>query len=281
MPPIIGDNCIPTYLHTQVIKYWFEVFLAFQLKLSFPFENMLIFLFLILLQIFQVSSFPRIPKVTGTTQGLSQKSSILFFSQRSTRDKINRRLFETQDDSIELPGFSFDDFSDKIIADEEAAMKAEAMALLNCLTSTKDTNSEEYDVEKDIKRDEMLMRTDYEALKIELKTRGLRTSGDKIEMIIRLLLQVIDPTIQYSETSGKEVMLKYIDQDDIKQKKAKKLSLRERAKQIKEDMGPDADDLQVLRKRRTLVAPQNVKSIEDIGKPDVKIRSDEKMKVVS
>jgi hypothetical protein len=40
---------------------------------------------------------------------------------------------------------------------------------------------------------------DYQSLKLELRSRGLPTSGDKTEMITRLLLNIIDPSINYNE----------------------------------------------------------------------------------
>jgi hypothetical protein len=78
-------------------------------------------------------------------------------------------------------------------------LKASAMALLDCLTSPRDPKDPQYDVEKDIRRDNLLMTNDYTALKSTLRMKGLRTSGDKLEMITRLLLDSIDPSIKYDE----------------------------------------------------------------------------------
>ena len=74
-----------------------------------------------------------------------------------------------------------------------------ALDLLDCLTSSKDSSDPDYDVEKDIRRDNLLLTNDYHNLKLELKERGLPTSGDKIAMITRLLLHIIDPNIDYNE----------------------------------------------------------------------------------
>jgi hypothetical protein len=73
--------------------------------------------------------------------------------------------------------------------------KKHALELLDCITSPFDPDDPKYDVEKDVRRDELLRTNDYQELKLELKERGLRTSGDKLEMIIRLLLHVVDPSI--------------------------------------------------------------------------------------
>jgi len=78
-------------------------------------------------------------------------------------------------------------------------VKREALILLDCLTSSKDPDDSEYDVEKDMRRDELLLANDYNDLKNDLRCRGLRTSGDKLEMITRLLLHIIDPSIKFDE----------------------------------------------------------------------------------
>jgi hypothetical protein len=78
-------------------------------------------------------------------------------------------------------------------------LKTNALALLDCLTSPKDPDDPLYDVEKDIRRDNLMLTNDYTELKSVLRAKGLRTSGDKLEMITRLLLDVIDPSIKYDE----------------------------------------------------------------------------------
>ena len=85
------------------------------------------------------------------------------------------------------------------ISDENIEIKAAALDLLDCLTCSRDPEDADYDIEKDVRRDDLLLANDYSDLKLELQHRGLRTSGDKIEMMIRLLLTVIDPSIQFSE----------------------------------------------------------------------------------
>jgi hypothetical protein len=83
--------------------------------------------------------------------------------------------------------------------DPELQLRKDALELLDCLTSPKDMDDPGYDVAKDMRRDEVLLNNDHSALKIELRSRGLRQNGDKMEMIARLLLHIIDPTINYSQ----------------------------------------------------------------------------------
>jgi hypothetical protein len=86
------------------------------------------------------------------------------------------------------------------VEEPEVDVKREALLLLDCLTSPRDPEDMQYDVEKDIRRDNLLLANDYNALKTELRSRDLRTSGDKLEMITRLLLHIVDPTINFDET---------------------------------------------------------------------------------
>jgi hypothetical protein len=74
-----------------------------------------------------------------------------------------------------------------------------AMDLLDCLTSPVDDSDPQYSFEKDMRRDSLLAANDYTVLKAALRRKGLRTSGDKVEMITRLLLHDVDPSIQYDE----------------------------------------------------------------------------------
>lgn len=74
-----------------------------------------------------------------------------------------------------------------------------ALDLLDCLTSPKDTSDPQYSFDKDTRREALMAANDYSALKSALRRKGLRTSGDKLEMITRLLLHEIDPSIRYDE----------------------------------------------------------------------------------
>lgn len=74
-----------------------------------------------------------------------------------------------------------------------------ALDILDCLTSPKDDSDPQYDAEKDLRRDSLLLSNDYSQLKTILRKKGLRTSGDKQEMITRLLLHEIDPSIKFDE----------------------------------------------------------------------------------
>lgn len=141
---------------------------------------------------------------------------------------------------------SIQNFSSIPVIDEaEMRYKTDALAILDFLTSAKNEDDPAYDVEKDVQRDELLINTDYTDLKVELRARGLRTSGDKLEMMIRLLLHIIDPSINFNELSGREASLKYVDKDDLDTAKIRIVPESERAAA---DAGPDAEDLSVLRK---------------------------------
>jgi hypothetical protein len=83
--------------------------------------------------------------------------------------------------------------------DSDLQLRKDALELLDCITSPKDIDDPGYDVEKDMRREEVLLNNDHSALKIELRARGLRQNGDKMEMIARLLLHIIDPKINYSQ----------------------------------------------------------------------------------
>lgn len=80
-----------------------------------------------------------------------------------------------------------------------ANLKQHALDLLDCITSPVDENDPQYDIEKDMRRDNLLRANDYTLLKSMLRDKGLRTSGDKLQMITRLLLHEIDPSIKYEE----------------------------------------------------------------------------------
>ena len=70
-------------------------------------------------------------------------------------------------------------------------------------------------------------------------------------MMMRILLNVIDPTINFDELSGREATLKYIDKDDISSDRIKVIPAEQRVgySGVLDEMGPDAEDLKVLRRR--------------------------------
>eukprot|EP00600_Ochromonadales_sp_CCMP1393_P005537 CAMPEP_0174965056 /NCGR_PEP_ID=MMETSP0004_2-20121128/6229_1 /TAXON_ID=420556 /ORGANISM="Ochromonas sp., Strain CCMP1393" /LENGTH=203 /DNA_ID=CAMNT_0016213861 /DNA_START=99 /DNA_END=706 /DNA_ORIENTATION=+ len=154
---------------------------------------------------------------------------------------------------------------------QSESVKRQALTLLDCLTSPRDPDDIEYDVEKDIiRRDNLLLENDYYELKLELRTRGLRTSGDKLEMITRLLLHIVDPTIKFDETSGLGANLKYIDESDLASKKVRRLSEEERQRLQDEeadgmDTGPDAEDLMVLRKKPLLRSSRRAPAMRGVN----------------
>lgn len=74
-----------------------------------------------------------------------------------------------------------------------------AFEMLDYITCPVNKEDPDYDVQKDMKRDELLASTTYSGLKIALHKRELDTSGDKLEMISRILLHIIDPSIKYQQ----------------------------------------------------------------------------------
>ena len=157
------------------------------------------------------------------------------------------------------------------LSDIEKEYKREALEILDCLTCPKDESDPAYDVEKDYRRDELLINTDYTELKMELKRRGLRTSGDKLEMMIRVMLHVIDPSVRFAQMTGREVNLQYVGKDDLDSGKVKLVSEDLRAQ---EDLGPDAEDLAPLRKSY-ITSPSNT-----VAGMNTKILKPEKPKLV-
>ena len=137
-----------------------------------------------------------------------------------------------------------------------------ALELLDCITSSKNIDDAEYDFDKDMRRNEILTHTDYSELKVELRARGLKTGGDKVTMITRLLLHLIDPTVDLQELSGREVRLKYIDEDDLKSDNIKLIPSSQRVNSGTVFDDPDAEDIKVLRSNDLL----NTKSSKGKGK---------------
>lgn len=92
-----------------------------------------------------------------------------------------------------------DNFAEAESTEKALQLKQHAIDLLECLTSPKSINEAGYDPEKDRRRTNLLLTNSYESLKIALRRKGLSTHGDKLEMISRLLLSVIDPDIDFNE----------------------------------------------------------------------------------
>jgi hypothetical protein len=159
------------------------------------------------------------------------------FPRSTTPVGVLTRVSSTNGDSsgpiIEIRNFT----SIPSMSESEMDYRTDALEMLDCLTCLKDEDDPAYDVEKDIQRDELLINTDYTDLKVELRARGLRTTGDKLEMMVRLLLHIIDPSINYAEMTGRESNLKYVDKDDLDTQKIRIVPENERNA---EDIGPDA-----------------------------------------
>ena len=134
----------------------------------------------------------------------------------------------------------------KDAADEQ--MKKDALELLDCLTSPKNNNDPQYDLEKDVRRDELLAQNDYQELKVQLRARGLRTTGDKLEMITRLLLHIIDPAVNFNQMSGRESNLQYITKKDLESGDVR-LVPEDQREDNNED-GLDAEDMLVLNRNK-------------------------------
>ncbi len=147
-------------------------------------------------------------------------------------------------------------------SNDAVAQRRTALELLDCITASKDINDAEYDFDKDMRRNEILTHTDYSELKVELRSRGLKTGGDKVTMITRLLLHIIDPTVDLQELSGREVRLKYIDDEDLKSKNIKLIPSSQRVNSGTVFDDPDAEDIKVVRSNDML----NSKSSTGKGK---------------
>ena len=100
---------------------------------------------------------------------------------------------------VSLSGYESSEINFDDTDDEQLQLRKDALELLDCITSPKNEDDPGYDIVKDMRRDQVLLSNDHSALKVELRARGLRQNGDKMEMIARLLLHIIDPTINYSQ----------------------------------------------------------------------------------
>jgi hypothetical protein len=74
-----------------------------------------------------------------------------------------------------------------------------AKEMLDVLATPLDPDHPEYDESKIRKREKLLFANTYTDLKITLMKLGLRKSGDKIEMLTRMLLHIIAPTMNYED----------------------------------------------------------------------------------
>lgn len=83
--------------------------------------------------------------------------------------------------------------------DDEKMGEKTILRLLDCLTSTSDTDDPEFDYHKDEQRRSMLRENDYSNLRRECISRGLPTLHEKQEMLVALLVHKMDPTIKLSD----------------------------------------------------------------------------------
>jgi len=89
--------------------------------------------------------------------------------------------------------FSFSDGSE--VSEEE--QKKFGREMLSYLMTPTDTHSPFYDPLKASRRKIIIATSSYSALKGQLSRRGVNKSGDKEEMLIKLALNMVDPTAQY------------------------------------------------------------------------------------
>ena len=168
---------------------------------------------------------------------------------RARRWRLKRRvghLFVSENPSQSSSPPAWDGKMDEVTGDEMDTedMIVSAMKLLDVMTCPANEDDPEYDVEKDVRRDDLLLQNNYEELKLELRRRGLRTNGDKPEMIIRVLLNIIDPSVKYMTQSGMEPNLQYVGQEDIDEGDVTVIDVQDRS--IILDAEPDADDVKAL-----------------------------------
>jgi hypothetical protein len=174
-------------------------------------------------------------------------------------------------EGFDIDGFDIDGIRENYIHqstfDPETAdwedVKIEALNLLDVMTCPYDEDDPEYDVSKDLRRDNILLQNDYEHLKIELRSRGLRTNGDKPEMIMRLLLNIIDPSVKFNAQSGIERQLEYVSEDDILDGDVEVIAEDMRSQRLLD--GPDADDVAALKPRKNKKSKSRVPRMQSIN----------------
>lgn len=83
--------------------------------------------------------------------------------------------------------------------DDEKIGEKTILRLLDCLTSTSDTDDPEFDYQKDDQRRSMLRENDYSNLRRECISRGLPTLHEKQEMLVALLVHKMNPSIKLSD----------------------------------------------------------------------------------
>lgn len=92
-----------------------------------------------------------------------------------------------------------DDFFTHLPKNNEE-LKQKAYEILDYLACPYSMEDPDYDPIKAQRRDRIVSSLDYTELKFELIQRGLPKSGERVEMFTRLLLHIIDPTIDYRAT---------------------------------------------------------------------------------
>lgn len=81
------------------------------------------------------------------------------------------------------------------LSEEAKAKRKESLEALDALTAPLDKDDPDYDYSKVLLRNELVECVSHFDLKCELKARGMDYSGSKLEMMVRILLAEIDPSI--------------------------------------------------------------------------------------
>lgn len=88
------------------------------------------------------------------------------------------------------------DFDGKSFHPENEIDKKQALDLLESLVSSDFSKDPSYDIEKESKKKSILAGVSYHDLKELLRFHGLDEVGDKMQMLVRYLLFIIDPSLK-------------------------------------------------------------------------------------
>jgi hypothetical protein len=79
------------------------------------------------------------------------------------------------------------------------AEREEAKEILAILATPTQPEHPDYDPIRAQKREDLIFTTSYTHLKLTLMRYGLRKNGEKVEMMTRMLLYIIDPRTNHEE----------------------------------------------------------------------------------
>lgn len=164
-------------------------------------------------------------------------------------------------------------------AKESLEVKEKAMEVLDCLASPHSQKAEDFDVAKDIKRRSLISDLNYSDLKMTLKRKGLQTQGDKLEMITRLLINQIDPSVNYLQTTGREPRMTWVNDDDLATGKVRVVPEEERVPSSI-NSAPDAEDIRLISRKsvtKVTVSTKNTVGGSDDGE-DMQVEEEKQPK---